>query len=192
MLLGRSAASRKALERRLDLFNLRKNVMKAKMIRGVQVKPSSVLPSVNYCDISSRFVELGKKSVCLMEVDEDFVPDKFHDGLWEEAMGVLIAQWVSDNAYSGTGTIYRWSSMSSNFHHLGMSTFYAVLGMPVAFRKYLSSELECLLKKSYRAYSDEVIPKISGGWNAAIQIEQGKAWKDQDGQSWTCIKRTQN
>ena len=126
------------------------------------------------------------KSVCPVEIDVDGLSSEggtYQYGGWEDLIQRIAAQWVQQNSYSGTGTIWAWGTPSTNFHRQSFSMFYAVLGMPQKFREYLGERI-MVLGEYVRAYSDYVVPNIETGWDARCHIEDGKVWKPQDAESW--------
>jgi len=119
------------------------------------------------------------KSVSSVEIDVDYLSKvgKYQSGGWEDLIKKITARWVVENSFTGKGTIWDWGTPSVNFNHQSYSMFYAVLGMPEKFRKYLGTELEGVLGKKYvRSNSDYVSPNSREGWRAVCQIEDCKTW----------------
>ena len=126
------------------------------------------------------------RSVCPVEIDVDSLSSEgetYRYGGWEDLIQKITAQWVKQNSYSRTGTIWAWGTPSTNFHRQSFSMFYAVLGMPKQFREYLGEQI-MVLGKNVRTYSDYVVPNIADGWDARCHIEDGKVWIPLDAESW--------
>ena len=130
------------------------------------------------------------KPVCPVEIDVDSLSSEkqmYRYGGWEALIQKIATQWVEKNSYTGTGTIWGWETPSINFHRQSYSAFYAVLGMPKNFRKYLGEQIE-VLGEYVRAYSDYVVPSEERGWAARCHIEDGKVWMPVDDVSWQEVK----
>ncbi len=129
------------------------------------------------------------KPVCPIEIDVDYLAneEEYQYGGWEDAIFDITAKWVKQNSYMGKGTIWAWGAPSTNFHHQSFSMFYAILGMPEAFRKYIGSEIR-ILGKHVRPFSDYVIPDRNSGWDVRCHVENGKVWQMLDPVSWREIK----
>jgi hypothetical protein len=141
-----------------------------------------------YRDISEsfpKFVYAKDKSICSIEVDIDALNliDEYKHGGWEELISKISADWVSDNSYSGNGSIWGWASPSVNFHYHTYSKFYAVIGMPKAFEDYLKDKIS-VLGKHVRKNSDYVVPNRREGWNVCCHIQDNKAWTVIDNACW--------
>lgn len=140
--------------------------------------------------VDAMFPMLAKSdhgSVPSIEIDVDNVPAEFANGKWECAIRELTAKWVSENSYSGHGTIWSYGAPSANFDRQGYSAFYAVIGMPKSFRKYLASNLEERLKSSVLGYSDELLPLRSEGWRARCQVQDLTVWEPLDEATWLAV-----
>ena len=145
-----------------------------------------VTPEVRH--ISETFPELVSakgRSFCSIEVDTDALSllDEFKYGRWEELIQKAAADWVIENEYKGSGSIWGWGSPSVNFLHPSYSVFYAVIGMPEEFREHLEYELK-VLGEHVRENSDYVVPSRREGWNVRCHIQDGKAWQIVDDSCW--------
>jgi len=130
------------------------------------------------------------RAVSSIEIDVDSLSktEKYQFGGWDDLIRSITARWVKENAYDGTGTIWQWGSPSVNFGHHSYSMFYAVLGMPAAFRKYLGSDIR-LLGKHVRPHSDEVVPSLADGWDAMLHIQDERVWQPLDPSLWQKIDK---
>jgi len=126
-----------------------------------------------------------KRAVCPIEIDLTALADneQYKDGGWEDLIRTIAATWVKQHAYTGTGTIWAWGTPSVNFGYQNFSMFYALLGMPASFRKYLKSKIT-VLGKHVRPDSDYVIPNLEDGWNAVCHVEDSKVWEPIDPTLW--------
>jgi len=126
-----------------------------------------------------------KRAVCPIEIDLTALADneQYKDGGWEDLIRTIAATWVEQHAYTGRGTIWAWGTPSANFGYQNFSMFYAVLGMPASFRKFLGRKIS-VLGKHVRPDSDYVIPNREDGWNAVCHVEDGKAWEPIDPTLW--------
>ncbi|CAA9889554.1 hypothetical protein METHB2_110053 [Candidatus Methylobacter favarea] len=129
-------------------------------------------------------------SLCSIEIDvdalsqdENYHYENWQYGSYDDFIKSITARWVRENRFQKTGTIWAWGTPSVNFHHQSYSVYYAVLGMPKEFRKYLDQEV-AVLGKYVRARSDYVIPNYANGWSARCHIQDGKAWEVLDTASW--------
>jgi len=88
-----------------------------------------------------KLVQPNGESVSAVEIDVDALSREkaYEFGGWDDLIHAIAAKWVKEHRYKGTGTIWQWGSPSSNFQHQSYSMFYAILGMPEAFREYLSA-----------------------------------------------------
>ena len=69
------------------------------------------------------------ESVCPVEIDVDGLSSEggtYQYGGWEDLIQKIAAQWVQQNSYSGTGTIWAWGTPSTNFHRQSFSMFYLI------------------------------------------------------------------
>ncbi|MDX8405721.1 MAG: hypothetical protein R8K50_06160 [Mariprofundus sp.] len=128
------------------------------------------------------------RPVSSIEIDVDSFTreENYQFGGWNDLMRSITAAWVTQHAYDGTGTIWQWGSPSVNFGHCSYSMFYAVLGMPQSFRKYLSAEIR-ELGDYVRPHSDEVIPALADGWDTMCHVEDRKVWEPLDPTLWQKI-----
>jgi hypothetical protein len=137
--------------------------------------------------VTPKFPKLkfSTSPICSIEIDVDSLSkeEKYQYGGWEDVIKKITAQWVEDNDFSGTATIWAFGGQSVNFHHQSFSMFYAVSGMPKNFRDYLASGIS-VLGKHVKPYSDSVLPNLTEGWDARCHIEDGKVWEELDAASW--------
>jgi len=125
------------------------------------------------------------RAVASIEIDVDALAkeEKYQFGGWDDLIRSITATWVRQNSYEGTGTIWQWGSPSVNFGHHSYSMFYAILGMPKSFQRYLKRELR-VLRKDVRPDSDQVIPSLVDGWDTLCHIEGLKVWEQLDPSLW--------
>jgi len=130
--------------------------------------------------------------ICTMEVDSTTLikEGRYTDEEVENLIQKIAAQWVQHYEYDGRGTIWQWGSPSVNFQHQGYSIFFAFLGMPELFRKYINTEMK-VLKECVRADSDWTVPDPAGGWGVMCHIEDQKVWNPLDSSLWQEVKLTE-
>jgi len=128
----------------------------------------------------------NKRAVCPIEIDATALSKDGQyqgDGGWEDMIRTITATWVKQQRFTGRGTIWAWGTPSANFGYQNFSMFYAVLGMPASFRKFMGRKIR-VLGKHVRPDSDYVIPSLEDGWNAICHVEDGKAWEPIDPSLW--------
>jgi hypothetical protein len=130
--------------------------------------------SVNF----PNFVMSKGKSVSSVEIDIDNIMEKYQGDGWVDLINNITLKWVTENSYSGTGTIWNW---------YGPTVLLAIIGMPKKFRDYLTAQIN-VLGRHVRPNSDYVIQNIEDGWAIHCHIEDGKVWQQDDPITYREIK----
>lgn len=126
------------------------------------------------------------KPVPTIEVDNDAIVGTYANGTWEELVAPFTAQWVKEQTFAKSATIWMWGSLSISFNHPGYSIFIAQFGLPMSFFKALKLHLSSELPSDVR-FSDYVQVSWDEGWRARIHVQGSEVWTPMDAIEWNRV-----
>jgi hypothetical protein len=121
-----------------------------------------------------------------IEISIDFIPNEFQ-GKWLSVVRKFTGNWVRTNNFRGKGTLWMWGTMSVNYitlnHVPSWSEFVIQFGLPDKF----FNQLEQYLSKQFdhrTGFKEHVTATRGNGWTAICCVEAGKAWIEDDADTW--------
>jgi hypothetical protein len=140
-----------------------------------------------------HFPELVWKEAkeCLpVEIAIDFLPAAYEDGNWQRGIHEVVAKWVAEKKFAGTGTLWTWTTLSINlasrhpqYAMPTMNEFVVQFGFPAWFEDYLKEALVAKFNNQVGSF-DIVAPRRDDGWMPICHVEQGRVWKCVDADLW--------
>ena len=129
--------------------------------------------------IHPEFVLIDQYEIPTLELDlgKHTAPPEIAN--WQSLVEDITSEWVRDNQFKGTATVWMWRSHSQRFHADGVSVYINQCGMPSLFLKYLQKKLKGHFRGQLE-YIGTTWILVDRGWRPLCHIEDGKVWKPKD------------